>query len=678
MNLSFPDTRVDTDSLHLSVVVISSTLLIFTFVVGIAGNALVCLSVYRAKYLRTANNALLVNLAVADITSCAFNVPLVIVIVLMNGANPSVDLGDGLCATQVFFDTMCSCTQLITLATISMERYYAIAHPFKAKHRRKRVTGGIVVAWSTAFFLACLTSVKFRTSPLYTLCKADNLYYTSHDGISTSSSAFISPIGGVSLIIIIVFYTRIWMTVHKHNKNMDQGISPSPAKNKVVPIMKPEVTMTTHLDNHSAEAVRVSTPKKVIDEVGTSLSPVESVETDNGRKPVPCSCDVEGTVTAIAQPYAFTADVIPGGNRSTSETMGNEQTSTVPLPGTVISGEGNRSGKYCFEGEQDLPAPQRSADDLGLTATGKTGLVSVKITPQAVAHGRNKQKHAEDSFLLIDAVTATDEKKKDSLGKEVGISGSCYGNSPTFEGRHGNVGSIQETQGEGSILQSRVGEPPSPVDLHENSSTGRGTENETTSEIANLTSPTKESVERWTVLAETKGDYPSDNVDTTDAMTTRPVSVNVSGPMANSRQESSVTDMKTRDKVKLMVPTKNDAAASESTEELYGSVCVMNNTAKERGKRRVEARTAKRAWYIIGSFVVCWMPLPIVTLFTAFYGDYLFRKNVFYELEIFSVSVAMFGAALNPVVYVLVNKQFKAEFSKVLGKFFACRCGREK
>lgn len=51
--------------------------------------------------------------------------------------------------------------------------------------------------------------------------------------------------------------------------------------------------------------------------------------------------------------------------------------------------------------------------------------------------------------------------------------------------------------------------------------------------------------------------------------------------------------------------------------EIVGAVCFLTSWAKERGKKRVEGKLAKRFGYIMVAFTLCWLPLVAVLLLDA-------------------------------------------------------------
>ncbi|KAL3061308.1 hypothetical protein OYC64_009480 [Pagothenia borchgrevinki] len=118
-------------------VVANSLILLITCAVGIAANLFVILAVYQQKSLQNVNNALVVNLAVIDLLRCVIDCPILLTIVII--VNHRGHVHQFICDTQVVSFSFSCCIQLLTLASISAERYQAIARPFTTTQRRRRI-----------------------------------------------------------------------------------------------------------------------------------------------------------------------------------------------------------------------------------------------------------------------------------------------------------------------------------------------------------------------------------------------------------------------------------------------------------------------------------------------------------------------------------------------------------
>ncbi|XP_033646959.1 probable G-protein coupled receptor No18 [Asterias rubens] len=217
----FDDTRESTDAL----LILSTVILLLSVFFGVVGNVLVCLSVYGNRSLRTANNALLVNLAVGDLVVCFTSTPIMLAGTLNNLGWTCNPYNDILCATQTIVHVISSSVQLITLVAISVERYEAIMHPFETKQKRRRVLAGITTSWVSAVLLSVPTAVFFQNSSLYLLCACQ---LTDEPNIDYIHIAIIAPLGLVCLLGVMIFYLKIFRTVRKHvkeNKSKSNSIT---------------------------------------------------------------------------------------------------------------------------------------------------------------------------------------------------------------------------------------------------------------------------------------------------------------------------------------------------------------------------------------------------------------------------------------------------------------------
>ncbi|XP_041359545.1 orexin receptor type 2-like [Gigantopelta aegis] len=123
-----------------------TVLYMFVFLIGITGNLLVCVAVWRNRHLRTTTNIFLVNLAVADF--------LVIILCLppsyLQTMTETWFLGNVMCKIVEYYQTVSVIVSVMTLTAISVERWFAICRPLTFKETRRRVVGALIVIWVTA------------------------------------------------------------------------------------------------------------------------------------------------------------------------------------------------------------------------------------------------------------------------------------------------------------------------------------------------------------------------------------------------------------------------------------------------------------------------------------------------------------------------------------------------
>ena len=148
--------------------------------------------------------------------------------------------------------------------------------------------------------------------------------------------------------------------------------------------------------------------------------------------------------------------------------------------------------------------------------------------------------------------------------------------------------------------------------------------------------------------------------------------------------ESSKTSTVMKDqhlKPKMSVVKIHDAdgltiKAQTSRQTVTGDICVITPSNKMRGKRKIEAKSAKRAAIVLLTFLIVWLPFPCVIMVSW----YLHAGNpnqiqALISAYIVSMTLSLLAASVNPLVYGAINKQFYKEFTRLFKK---CRQGCTK
>uniref|UniRef100_A0A8B9JU49 G-protein coupled receptors family 1 profile domain-containing protein n=1 Tax=Astyanax mexicanus TaxID=7994 RepID=A0A8B9JU49_ASTMX len=171
------------------------------------GNTLVCAAVVKFRHLRSkVTNFFVVSLAVSD---------LFVAVLVMPWEAMSAVAGTWLfgrfCAVWIAFDIMCSTASILNLCMISVDRYWAIASPFRYERRMThRVAFAMIgVAWTLSVLISFIpVQLNWHEQggeerpDAHTDCKA-NLNRTY--AISSSLISFYIPV-----LIMIATYTRIF------------------------------------------------------------------------------------------------------------------------------------------------------------------------------------------------------------------------------------------------------------------------------------------------------------------------------------------------------------------------------------------------------------------------------------------------------------------------------------
>lgn len=200
----------------------NSLLLLPTLTVGLAANAFVLLAVWRQKSLQTCNNALLVNLAVGDLLRCVVDCPLLLAVVVAIqrwGRAPLL-----LCDAQLGAFSFSCCLQLLTLASISIERHQAVAQPFKMVQRRRRLFVLIPATWVMAAAVSAVCLLYLKDSPVHVRCRGRQLEDARDFSYDTFGLYVLLPLWAACFAVITGFYTQIFALVRAHNRKiMDNG-----------------------------------------------------------------------------------------------------------------------------------------------------------------------------------------------------------------------------------------------------------------------------------------------------------------------------------------------------------------------------------------------------------------------------------------------------------------------
>ncbi|KAF5294838.1 hypothetical protein FQA39_LY00322 [Lamprigera yunnana] len=130
------------------------TLLVYTvtLVLGLIGNTLIVFTTCIYRRMQSATNMLLASLASADLLLILFCIPVKVAKLF----SYTWTMGSFLCKTVHYIQNLSTSCSVLTLTAISIERYYAIVHPMKAKYvctnsQAKRI---ILLTWCLAILLA--------------------------------------------------------------------------------------------------------------------------------------------------------------------------------------------------------------------------------------------------------------------------------------------------------------------------------------------------------------------------------------------------------------------------------------------------------------------------------------------------------------------------------------------
>ncbi|ESN95047.1 hypothetical protein HELRODRAFT_121581, partial [Helobdella robusta] len=152
--------------------------LVLIVVAAILGNGLVCLAVYCNSKLRNMFNYFLVSLAISDLMSALFIMPMSI----FKTSTDHVIIPKLMCVTWYSLDVLFTSSSICHLCMISVDRYLTLTYPLKYGHskKKKHTLMKIALVWIISICIA---------GPLFALTWIDkeplvNGTDNSRDGIS--------------------------------------------------------------------------------------------------------------------------------------------------------------------------------------------------------------------------------------------------------------------------------------------------------------------------------------------------------------------------------------------------------------------------------------------------------------------------------------------------------------
>ncbi|KAJ8025618.1 D(2) dopamine receptor A [Holothuria leucospilota] len=178
---------------------------------GVIGNCLVAFAIARYPNLRTVTNYLIVSLAVADTTVCAWVMPIAAYQDLNGGM---WRLGNILCDLWVGSDVLMSTASIWNLCAVSVDRYLAISRPIWYATKRK-ITFALIlisVAWSLAFMnsvMALFIVGGFQGNEDAEFCAVNT---QPSFGIAASLLAFFIPACAILVLYALILRSAMRLT----------------------------------------------------------------------------------------------------------------------------------------------------------------------------------------------------------------------------------------------------------------------------------------------------------------------------------------------------------------------------------------------------------------------------------------------------------------------------------
>ncbi|KAK9879339.1 hypothetical protein WA026_004190 [Henosepilachna vigintioctopunctata] len=190
-------------------------------IVGLCGNFMVIFMFLRCKILRTSGNILILNLAISD-GLMMFEIPFF----LYNTFQEGPALGEIGCLIYGFLGGLSGCSSIMTLTSISLDRFFVIKYPLNRKYSKIRSKVCLFVSWMYAIVFSSIPLLNTQLGTyvpegLLTSCSFD--YLTDSQKVRSFIFSFFTAAWLIPMSIISFSYVNIVRTVLVKNKGKKLG-----------------------------------------------------------------------------------------------------------------------------------------------------------------------------------------------------------------------------------------------------------------------------------------------------------------------------------------------------------------------------------------------------------------------------------------------------------------------
>ncbi|EDL80245.1 adrenergic receptor, alpha 1d [Rattus norvegicus] len=189
---------------------------------AVAGNLLVILSVACNRHLQTVTNYFIVNLAVADLLLSAAVLPFSATMEVLG----FWAFGRTFCDVWAAVDVLCCTASILSLCTISVDRYVGVRHSLKypAIMTERKAAAILALLWAVALVVSVgpLLGWKEPVPPDERFCGiTEEVGYA----IFSSVCSFYLP-----MAVIVVMYCRVYVVARSTTRSLEAGIKREPGK----------------------------------------------------------------------------------------------------------------------------------------------------------------------------------------------------------------------------------------------------------------------------------------------------------------------------------------------------------------------------------------------------------------------------------------------------------------
>ncbi|KAK6060090.1 7 transmembrane receptor [Cooperia oncophora] len=183
--------------------------------VGLIGNAMVCIAIATDRRLHNVTNYFLFSLALADLLVCLLVMPLSIIVEVKHGVwtwNVS------LCLLYVYADVFLCSASIVHMSIISLDRYLGISQPLRTRNKSKTmIIVKICLVWIITLIVSCPIAILASYDHTYILRNNSCMIFSRHYIIYGSTLTFLIP-----FCIMFITYLRTTTLLNKQASILSQ------------------------------------------------------------------------------------------------------------------------------------------------------------------------------------------------------------------------------------------------------------------------------------------------------------------------------------------------------------------------------------------------------------------------------------------------------------------------
>lgn len=676
LNSTFTDSVTDVssqDPRSTAGVILQAASMVVIILVALGGNLLILAAIYIDKTLQTITNAFIINLACADLLLTIIGMPFT----LASSITYDWIFGDTWCKVNGMANSLFCIASILTLAAVSVDRYFAILYPFKYGTwiTNKVAAGMIFYIWFHALLMAFLPLSDWSQ---YTFIRSESIC-TIHWGYSISYTLFLfSVCFFLPLGVMMVTYLKIFRTARKQSRKIvpvtgSIGAKEEPSTSEYSCYRDESQARwnSTSLDPHtrlSAKDLNISQSSinsEVFDDKLLSGRQTPLVVSEEHNEIRTSSFE---NINTCDQPSKDSGCEDINGGGSTSCLKPNDESPTRLAPRRTSSAyESADAGSILnssYESLQDsvIVSKEPLDDNRDGRQCGSTILDASYVNTPLSELNNYSPKRKTGAIYLPPLQNVRGKEEMEAIMQRFDF------NKPRVELETLNNNNLNVNESTKDSDANHVGDCPYSA-----------VKNEDNLDVRRCNRSNSLSVE---AIAQPRRTRSRSDLDYTKPPSQIPVVVSQCSSQSSfafstkGTQEGGISESQTYNRTPSATRRKKFSTASFASLKNFAGPNAFRAFSKSklalvklrksrdvqaRAKMRRETKAAKTLLIVVGTFILCWTP-HFIGIFCLLFEDCSWPD------EFFAITtwLAMLNSACNPVIYGVMSRQFRKRFKQIL------------